>query len=392
MPTLRGWALTGAGFALLLLWYLFGDAELLLSGSFFIVAQLAAIAYVRFHSPNLSLSRLLGSPSVQSGDSATVTILLHNSGTRTMINISVEDEVKGLGSATFELARLGTDEHASATYRVSCRPRGVYQVGPTRATTTDPLAMAELSSEPGPIHRLVVYPVIEELRHFPIVRGQDSSVQASRPDHSHRRGEDFFSLREFQSGDDMRRVHWPSSAKTDELMIRQLETPLRSRALVLLDVRAGAYESSDAFEKAVSGAASVLTHLVGAGFDCDLWAGTPNPVDASNYTAAMERLALVAPTPDIDIEAAAARFSVAGGGGALILICGNADRALLSVSRLLAAQYSTTVLMAASSTGSQTLPGFQHIGATMIGIDPDELWAGAWLAAMRSSWNVVAHT
>lgn len=190
----------------------------------------------------------------------------------------------------------------------------------------------------------------------------------------------------------MRRVHWPSSAKTDELMIRQLETPLRSRALVLLDVRAGAYESSDAFEKAVSGAASVLTHLVGAGFDCDLWAGTPNPVDASNYTAAMERLALVAPTPDIDIEAAAARFSVAGGGGALILICGNADRALLSVSRLLAAQYSTTVLMAASSTGSQTLPGFQHIGATMIGIDPDELWAGAWLAAMRSSWNVVSHT
>lgn len=392
MPTLRGWALTGAGLALLLLWYLFGDAELLLSGSFFIFAQLAAIVYVRFTTPLLSLGRRLGSTTVQTGDSATITVLLHNVGRRSLTNIAVEDVVRGLGAATFEVAKLDADQHASATYRVTCRPRGVYQVGPAQATTTDPLGMAELATDPGPTDKLVVYPAVEELSEFPIVRGQDSAQQASHPDHSHRRGEDFFSLREFQHGDDMRRIHWPSSAKTDELMIRQLETPWKSRALVMLDVRSAAYESSDAFERAVSGAASVITHLVGSGFDCDLWAGTPNPVDASNYSAAMEQLALVAPIADIDIEAAATRISVTGGGGALVLISGGADHQLLSVSRLLYADYPTTVLMAVSSTESQALPAFRRAGATTVVIEPADQWASAWLAAMRSSWNVASHT
>ena len=47
-------------------------------------------------------------------------------------------------------------------------------------------------------------------------------------------------------------------AKLDELMIRQLETPWQSQALVFFDGRGSSYDSVDAFEKAVSGAASVI--------------------------------------------------------------------------------------------------------------------------------------
>ena len=60
---------------------------------------------------------------------------------------------------------------------------------------------------------------------------------ASRPEFSRRGGEDFYTLRSYQEGDDLRRVHWASSAKLDELMIRQMETPWQSRALVFFDVR-----------------------------------------------------------------------------------------------------------------------------------------------------------
>ena len=139
-------------------------------------------------------------------------------------------------------------------------------------------------------------------------------MQASRPEHARRGGEDFYTLREYQQWDDLRRVHWPSSARTDQLMIRQLETPWQSRALVLLDVRAPSYESQEAFERAVSGAATVVTHLVGSGFDADLWAGEAESIDAARYSSAMERLALVQPDAAIDIEAVAGRISAQADG------------------------------------------------------------------------------
>lgn len=390
MPTLRGWVLSGAGLALIILWWVFGDPELLLTGIFFVVAELAAIGYVLRHDPQLDMGRRLGSTTVHNGDTTTVTLVLRNRRRRPLRHLSIHDEVESLGMAVFEIAKLMGDETASATYRVTCRPRGVYRVGPARATTSDPLRLAELSAPDGPIDRLVVYPTVEELTGFPVIRGRDPAISASRPEHSQRGGEDFYTLREYQRGDDMRRIHWPYTAKTDELMIRQLETPWQSRALVLLDVRPSVYESADAFEMAVSGAASVVTHLVKSGFDADLWAGDPEPIDVSRYSAAMERLALVEPNDEIDIEAVAGRIRQKGGGGALVLVTGVADRSLLTVQQLLSNQYRATLLMGASSTTSQTLVGFHRLGVATVTVDPTGEWASAWLSATRSSWTAVS--
>ena len=388
MLTIRGWALLGAGLAIVLLWYLLGDPELLLTGAFLSLVASIAVVYVRFHRPHLSIGRRLGSTTVHNGDTTSVTLILSNRGDRPLRNISLADEVQGLGVASFELAGLTPDQTASATYRVTCRPRGIYEVGPATVTTRDPLGLAELPAEPGPIDRIVVYPTVEDLTGFPMTRGQDPAINASRPEHSQRGGEDFYTLREYQRGDDLRRIHWPSSAKTEELMIRQLETPWQSRALVLLDVRQSAYESADAFETAVSGAASVVTHLVSSGFDADLWAGDASIIDASRYSAAMERLALVEPDPLIDITAVASRIRQTGGGGALVLISGLPDRELLGVQQLLSNDYRTTVLMAASSTTPQTLIGFHRMGVATITVAPGADWADEWGQAMRSAWVV----
>lgn len=377
----------GAGLALVLLWYVLGDPELLLAGVFFVGALLTALAYTRLYRPVLDIGRRLGSAAVHNGDTTTVTLLLRNRTRRALRRVTVQDEVQKLGLASFELARLEAEESATATYRVTCRPRGVYQVGPAVATASDPLGLAEAPAPEGPIDRLVVYPTVEELNGFPVIRGQDPAMNASRPEHSQRGGEDFYTLREYQRGDDLRRIHWPSSAKTEELMIRQLETPWQSRALILLDVRPSVYESADAFEKAVSGAASVVTHLIRSGFDADLWAGDPDAIDASRYATAMERLALVEPNADIDITAAAGRMRHKTGGGALVLVTGNADRDLLSVHRLLSTEFRATLLMGVSSTTSQTLVGFHRLGVSTITVEPHEDWAPAWLNTMRSSWT-----
>jgi len=215
-------------------------------------------------------------------------------------------------------------------------------------------------------------------------------MAATRPEHAQRGGEDFYTLREYQRGDDLRRVHWPSSAKMDQLMIRQLETPWQSRALVLLDVRSAVYESEEAFETAVSGAASVVTHLVQSGFEADLWSGDPNAIDATRYGAAMERLALVQPSEAIDLDAVAMRMRQKGGGGALVMITGTADRALVSVQQLLARDYPTTVLLGASSTTPQALAGFHRLGVTTVTVPPGGTWAKQWLISIGEAWDTAS--
>ncbi len=390
MPTLRGWALSGAGLALLFLWYGLGDPELLLAGAFILIAQVLSLLAVRLRRPRIDVARRLGSTIVHDGDTTTVTLIIDNLGTSSVTNLTVEDDVNRLGVATFEVAKIGKGETTTATYRVTCRPRGVYRVGPTAVRNSDPLGLAELRTVTGPIDRIVVYPTVEHLSGFPIVRGQDPAMQASRPEHSRQGGEDFYTLREYQRGDDLRRVHWPSSAKTDKLMIRQLETPWQSRALVLFDIRSSVYESQDVFERAVSGAATIVTHLVGSGFDADLWAGDAEPIDATRYGSAMEKLALVAPDPAIDIEAVASRIRQKGGGGALVIVTGIADRPLLNVKQLLSSDYPTTALMTVSDSAPQTLVGFHRLGVTTVSIRSDEPWAPAWLTAMRSSWTTAS--
>ena len=390
MLTTRGWALLGAGMALIVLWWLLGDQELLLAGGFCLLAQALAVGYVRVHRPTLRMSRRLGSTAVHNGDTVQVTLTLRNPGKRAVRNVTIVDEVEGLGVANFEVAGIAPESLATATYRVMCRPRGVYRVGPCQAVSADPLGLAELPAPDGPTDTLVVYPTVERLTGFPIVRGQDPTMAASRPEHSQRGGEDFYTLREYQRGDDLRRVHWPSSARTDRLMIRQLETPWQSRALVLLDVRASVYESNDAFETAVSGAASVVSHLVGSGFDADLWAGDPNAIDATRYSAALEKLALVQPSDNIDMQAVATRIRQRGGGGALVIVTGTADRSLVAVQQLLTRDYPTTVLLGASSTTPQTLSGFHRLGVSTVTVAPGEEWAPQWLLSIGEAWDAVS--
>ena len=83
----------------------------------------------------------------------------------------------------------------------------------------------------------------------------------ANPNVARPQGDDFYALRDYVVGDDLRRVHWPSTARHDELMVRQDEMPWQGRATVLLDVRRAAHTAAS-LELAVSAAASV-DHGVG---------------------------------------------------------------------------------------------------------------------------------
>src|SRR5207245_397722 len=88
----------------------------------------------------------------------------------------------------------------------------------------------------APATQLTVYPRVDPILPLPQTRGHDPHAGADHPT-ALGSGEDFYALRAYQVGDDLRRVHWPSTARLDELMIRQQEMPWQGRATVVLDVR-----------------------------------------------------------------------------------------------------------------------------------------------------------
>lgn len=388
MPTVRGWAAAGAAVALALLWIGFGERLLLAVATFLALALLFGIAFVRTSRPRVGVSRRISPIQVHEGDRALVEIRL--SSPRGLRHVAVTDDVVGLGTAHFLAEEIDADEPLVARYEVLCRPRGVYAVGPASVTVQDPLALVDQGGPVGSTDRLVVYPTVESLEGLPVVRGQDPSVQATRANFSHSGGDDFFTLREYQQGDDLRRVHWPSSAKHDELMIRQLEMPWQSRALVLLDQRASGYPDPADFEQAVRGAASVVHHLYRNGFSPGLWAGSGNAAvrNADAYNLAMEALALVRTEATVDLQSQVARLRRGGvSGGALIMVTGAPDEADLAAFRLLSRDFLRTVVMAVTQIHDEAILQFKRAGAVTVVTSRDTRWAPVWREAMEQTWS-----
>ena len=347
---------------------------MLATGLLLIGASSVGAVLVSRATPSISVTRQLRPNLVHEGDQAGVTVQLTNRGKRALRNVVLEDTVSNLGSAQFAIGKLRPGDTATATYQILCRPRGIYTVGPASITVQDPLRMATASFATEEGDRLIVYPMIEDLEGFPTVRGLDPTVHTAGPEFSHQGGEDFFTLREYQLGDDLRRVHWRSSAKRDRLMIRQLETPWQTRALVMFDPRSASFESAAAFERGVRGAASVTRHLMKLGFSADLWAGDA-PVlgsEASPYTAAMEVLTGVGPMPDLYIRSAAMLMRRRARGGALVLITGVPDQELLAAQRLLSKNYGRTLLLTVSETTTTSTIQFQRAGVTTMAIGPND--------------------
>ncbi len=389
MPTGRGWAALGASAALGLLWIGFGERELLVLGLFFAGATLGGVFFVRSVAPRLSIERRVSPAQVHEGDRAIVEVIIRAH--RPVRNLAIEDEVGGLGAARFAAAAVDPDVPLTARYEVLARPRGIYRVGPAEAVVNDPLGLAEARAAIGRADRLLVYPAVEDLDGYPVVRGHDPNVQTAKPAYHQLGGEDFFTLREYRPGDDLRRVHWPSTAKRDELLIRQLEVPWQSRALVVLDHRARAFRNPEAFEHAVRGAASALRHLYRAGFSPALWTldGAAPARSRDMYGAAMEKLATVALVSDVDLHSMVVRMRRrAAGGGALVMVTGTPDEDDLAAFRSLTRDFNRTVVLAVDETAEDAAQ-FHRAGAVTVIAAPGTPWAPVWREAMELTWSTV---
>ena len=205
----------------------------------------------------------------------------------------VEETVPdGLGGAPKLMVPSGWGRRRGVHhYQLDTFQRGRYRVGPCRWATTDPLGLAGTRRRLTGTDLLTVTPAIHPLGEA--VRGAGVGLVGEA---AHRRssvlGPDDALIREYRPRDELRRIHWPSTARTGTLMVRREEHAWEPSALVLLDNRAAGHTRAgrvSSFEWAVSAAASIGVYLLDAGYDVDL-ADADGPAPGLEGDSAREAL------------------------------------------------------------------------------------------------------
>jgi uncharacterized protein (DUF58 family) len=157
---------------------------------------------------------------------------------------------------------VGAGKSRKLTYQVQLLERGRYEFGPLVVSTRFPLGLFRRFAVLARVDKLVVWPRLGELTALSRP-GADLADQVSRQMHRQRgmvEG-DFYGLRDWRSGDSRRWIHWPTSARTGELMVRQFERHRAPDLAVVVDLWQPTYptgEQRDNTELAVSLAATLV--------------------------------------------------------------------------------------------------------------------------------------
>jgi uncharacterized protein (DUF58 family) len=187
-----------------------------------------------------------------------------------LVSPTVQLEVAGQ-TRSMRLPLVLPGAERAETIEVPPMPRGVHVVGPVVHLRTDPLGLLRRRSRWAGAQELLVRPKLTLLR--ALDPGLISDLDGVPSDHPASSDLAFHALREYVPGDDLRHVHWRSSAKADTLLVRQYVETRRSQATVLLDDDTTAYADDAEFEVAVSAAASLAVRAMRDEFDVTLVCG-----------------------------------------------------------------------------------------------------------------------
>jgi uncharacterized protein (DUF58 family) len=324
--TRRGWGTGLLAGVLLIVGRVFGTIEGYIGGASLAVLLVGSVLWLVLTRIDVGVTRVLHPPKVHAGSSTRVDLTVTNRGRRSSPVLSVRDHVSGTRGASLLVGPLGRGAEIRAAYRFSTARRGIVTIGPLQVELTDPFGMARLRLPAAGVSELVVYPEIEPLAALPLSSGNDPLAGAEHPNSLGRSGEDFYALRAYVVGDDLRRVHWAATARHDELMVRQDELPWQGRTTVVLDDRRTIH-SAQTFERAVSAAASIVLAsasrrdlvrvVTSSGTDSGFGAGR------HHVEGLLEALACIEPTLVLGMEAPAELLGHSGVSGALIVLTGD---------------------------------------------------------------------
>jgi uncharacterized protein (DUF58 family) len=268
MLTARGAVVLACGLALWLAARIVGSPTVHVVAVGLVVLPGIALLVVRRAQRDLQVHRRLSQARVAAGAAISVELWIENrSGASTSLLLVSDSVPSALGPpARLVLPGIPARNRQHVVYTRSAARRGRWTLGPASVDVVDPFGLARRRTQFDERGEVVVTPEVERLG-GPLGPAFGAASGASRTRQLLRTGEDFYTMRPYREGDDLRRIHWRSVARTGELMIRQDESSRRSSAMIFLDTRVGAVgpSGSPAFERCVSAAASIGTFLARSG-------------------------------------------------------------------------------------------------------------------------------
>lgn len=377
MPTRQGWLVLIGGVATVIVGRLFGVRELFALGIGMVVIALAAWAIVRFRPVRLRVARRVNPSRVYAGEPARVEIAaLNRAKIRTPI-MQLRDPVSTTGGARVDVAPFRGGTRAYAAYRLPTAKRGLLYIGPLRLTRIDALGLARRSLDAAPRTSVMVLPRWHRIG----LPGGGRNIGALS---SHlriralgREGDEFRGLRDYAPGDDLRKIHWRASARSDELKVRDMDTT-GSRALtVVLDLDAATY-TPDAFERAVTATASILVSASelhrSARFETS--AGASSGMRDASVDSVLEQLAVIEPGDEGSLSEALHGLGARAFEGVIVVICGEYTDGVRAAIRT-TAHADATVVVVCGGVAPPSTPGVFVVDATA-----DEAFVAAWTAVV----------
>jgi uncharacterized protein (DUF58 family) len=397
MLTRQGWLVAGGAVGLIAAGRLLGVLELFVAGAALGALVVFSLIVVLVARVKLSVTRSVSPPRVYAGNPSRVELALRNDGDRTTPVLRVFDPVTATRGADLLVSPLERDSAARAAYRLPTDRRGIVQIGPLEVIVSDPFGLAASGTIAAPVTELTVYPRIDDIVPIPHTSGDDPHAGADHPSALGRSGEDFYALRPYVVGDDLRRVHWKSTARRDELTVRQDELPWQGRVTVLLDVRRSAH-TQDSLELAVSAAASIITaswrrrdllRLVTTdGTDFGFAAGT------AHAEAMMEFLATVHGTAGGTLRGAVDALGLTGNAGAVVAIVAGINDAEMAGLMRLRSRFATTTVVQFDRSAWEGGPAPTHLATSrgLIHVTSARNFKDSWNMTLHRGARAVAAT
>jgi len=250
--TARGRAALALGAATYIAGWGFGSRPLDLVAVGLLLAVLAAWLAVRSTARPVELRRSTQVVPIE-GDDVQVRVELELESARAPAGITLVERYAKLGERRTQLQREG--RHLWARYVLPAVPRGRYRMEKAVAVVEDAFGLERRERPLGENAALVVYPRLTALERLFSETGEHARdgrrLLLQRPS-----GFDLHSVRDYVEGDSLRKVHWRSTARRGQLMVKELEDSPREDVAVILDAWRGC--PRPLFDVAVRAAGSIL--------------------------------------------------------------------------------------------------------------------------------------
>lgn len=253
-----GWLVLTVGAVSLIASAALGWIELFFLGVTLLTAMVVSVAFV-FGRATYAVQIELTPRRVVVGEKALGSMTVSNNGAKKLLATRMELPV-GAASVEFGIPALAPAESHEELFSVPTHRRAVIVAGPALSVRGDQLGLLRRTVKWTDPVDLFVHPLTVRLAPSAAGLVRDLEGQVSKKITNN--DISFHALRNYVPGDDRRYVHWRTSARTGQLMVRQFEETRRSQLTILLTAESQYYASADEFELAVSAAASIGVQVI----------------------------------------------------------------------------------------------------------------------------------